>query len=88
MKTVILALFVLLAVSQSEGLRCNCGGLKQCSSPVETCYGSNNVCASVIIYAGSRPSYFKGCMTSNECMRMNHPGISSASCCRTDQCNR
>nr|XP_046233359.1 phospholipase A2 inhibitor and Ly6/PLAUR domain-containing protein-like [Scatophagus argus] len=87
MKTVILALFVLLVVSQSEALRCNCGGQKHCSSPVETCYGQNNVCAGVIIYAGSRPSYFKSCMKFEDCMRLNHPGISSATCCRTDLCN-
>ncbi|KAM9837966.1 uncharacterized protein ACBR49_018598 [Aulostomus maculatus] len=88
MKTVILLFLLLLVVSQGEALRCYCGGKKICSDPVETCYGSNNVCASVIIYAVTSPSYFQGCSTQNDCMMMNQPGISSASCCTTDLCNR
>uniref|UniRef100_A0A3Q3WL69 UPAR/Ly6 domain-containing protein n=1 Tax=Mola mola TaxID=94237 RepID=A0A3Q3WL69_MOLML len=87
MKTVILALFVLLVVGQSEALRCNCGGMKQCSRPVETCYGSNNVCASVIIFAGSMPRHFRGCMSSQNCMKLTLMGLSVATCCSSDQCN-
>ncbi|TKS89653.1 hypothetical protein D9C73_023781 [Collichthys lucidus] len=87
MKTVILALLVLVAVSQSEALKCNCGGLRRCPTRVETCWGSNKVCASVVIYAGSTTRYFKGCMGSRECMLMNRPGVSSARCCSRDRCN-
>uniref|UniRef100_A0A3Q0RN36 UPAR/Ly6 domain-containing protein n=1 Tax=Amphilophus citrinellus TaxID=61819 RepID=A0A3Q0RN36_AMPCI len=87
MKTVIVAVLVLLVVSQSEALKCNCGGLRYCPTSVETCVGSNNVCASVIIYAGSTPRYFKGCVKSTDCRLMNRPGISSATCCATDLCN-
>uniref|UniRef100_A0A671YBK0 UPAR/Ly6 domain-containing protein n=1 Tax=Sparus aurata TaxID=8175 RepID=A0A671YBK0_SPAAU len=88
MKTVVLALFVAVVVSQSEALRCNCGGMKYCPHPVETCHGPNPQCGSVIIYAGSRPNHFKGCMTLHQCMMLNHPGISTAACCGTDECNR
>uniref|UniRef100_A0A8C4ELN5 Uncharacterized protein n=1 Tax=Dicentrarchus labrax TaxID=13489 RepID=A0A8C4ELN5_DICLA len=87
MKTVILALFVLLAVSQSEALKCNCGGLNKCSSPVETCYRSSDSCVTVIMYDESRPNFFKGCISSDLCTFMNRPGKSSSSCCRGDQCN-
>lgn len=40
-----------------EALQCNCGGLKICSSPVETCHGPTDVCASIIFYAGTREWY-------------------------------
>uniref|UniRef100_A0A3Q0RTJ4 UPAR/Ly6 domain-containing protein n=1 Tax=Amphilophus citrinellus TaxID=61819 RepID=A0A3Q0RTJ4_AMPCI len=75
-------------VSVCEALKCNCGGLRHCSPSVETCSGFNNVCASVIIYAGSTPRYFQGCMKSPDCRIMNQPGVSSATCCTTDLCNR
>ncbi|XP_029953978.1 lymphocyte antigen 6D-like [Salarias fasciatus] len=88
MKTVIIAVVVLLVVSQSEALKCHCGGLRHCPNPVETCFGSGNVCASTIITAGGTVKYFKGCMTAHNCRLMNQPGISSAYCCSTDLCNR
>uniref|UniRef100_A0A3Q0RMD2 UPAR/Ly6 domain-containing protein n=1 Tax=Amphilophus citrinellus TaxID=61819 RepID=A0A3Q0RMD2_AMPCI len=84
MPTVIKADLFLLP---GEALKCNCGGSHYCPTSVETCVGSNNVCASVIIYAGT-PKYFQGCMNSPDCRIMNHPGISSATCCATDLCNR
>uniref|UniRef100_A0AAX7VCT4 UPAR/Ly6 domain-containing protein n=1 Tax=Astatotilapia calliptera TaxID=8154 RepID=A0AAX7VCT4_ASTCA len=124
MKTVIVAVLVLLVISQSEALKCYCGGLRHCPNSVETCHGFNNVCTSAIIYAGSSkskpsfglvcrkknktklnqlqqmisyhlvflvstaPRYFKGCMKSNDCRIMNQPGVSSATCCSADLCNR
>eukprot|EP00066_Takifugu_rubripes_P030938 XP_011620204.1 PREDICTED: CD59B glycoprotein-like [Takifugu rubripes] len=89
MKTVIFALLVLLATTQSEALRCKCGGTyRNCRDPVETCYGSNQACASVIITVGSRPSYFQSCMSLLDCNKLNRPGISTARCCTTDLCNR
>ncbi|XP_045908547.1 sperm acrosome membrane-associated protein 4-like [Micropterus dolomieu] len=88
MKIVILALFVFLAVSQSEALKCYCGGLRRCPDRVETCPPSSDVCAGVIFTAGSTPSYFKGCMKARDCALLNQPGVSTASCCRGDLCNR
>uniref|UniRef100_A0A3Q2V4G8 UPAR/Ly6 domain-containing protein n=3 Tax=Haplochromini TaxID=319058 RepID=A0A3Q2V4G8_HAPBU len=88
MKTVIVAVLVLLVISQSDALKCYCGGLRHCPNSVETCHGFNNVCTSAIIYAGSTPRYFKGCMKSNDCRIMNQPGVSSATCCSADLCNR
>uniref|UniRef100_A0A8D3BE09 Uncharacterized protein n=1 Tax=Scophthalmus maximus TaxID=52904 RepID=A0A8D3BE09_SCOMX len=79
--TLILALLVGVVVSQSE-FTCT-----SCSGPVQTCHGPNGACASVIDYAGSS-YFFKGCMTSKECIILNRPGVSSASCCMCDQCNR
>lgn len=37
-----------------EALQCNCGGSKYCPRPIETCLGATDVCASVIIFAGTR----------------------------------
>ncbi|XP_027144930.1 neurotoxin 3FTx-RI isoform X1 [Larimichthys crocea] len=87
MKTVILALLVLMAVSQTEALKCNCAGLRGCPKPVETCYNENEVCGSVTFSSASNPSFFKGCMPLRDCVLMNRQGASTARCCKTDQCN-
>ncbi|XP_050922116.1 uncharacterized protein LOC108901709 isoform X6 [Lates calcarifer] len=88
MKLVILSLLVVLVVSQSEALKCNCGGIRNCPGRVETCYGSANVCISAFLNnpAGA-PRHFKGCYNSRDCQLINSSGIGSASCCRTDLCN-
>ncbi|CAF91319.1 unnamed protein product [Tetraodon nigroviridis] len=89
MKTGILALLVVLAISQSEALKCHCGGTyKYCQDPVEICTGLNQVCASVLLTVGSRPSYFQSCMSQFNCAKLNQPGISTARCCTFDLCNR
>ncbi|KAI4807499.1 hypothetical protein KUCAC02_027305 [Chaenocephalus aceratus] len=87
MKTVIVALFVLLAVSQSEALRCHCGGLQTCGSSQDSCFGRIWVCAKVINIVGSNPNFLQGCLSATDCMMLNRPGISSSSCCSTDLCN-
>ncbi|XP_061765657.1 toxin 3FTx-Oxy5-like [Nerophis ophidion] len=86
MKTVVLALLVVLVVSQGEALRCNCGGRRQCPGNVETCYGQANACASVVFLVPSL-SYLKGCMKRTDCQIMNQPGITTAACCSSDLCN-
>ncbi|XP_037609992.1 synergistic-like venom protein [Sebastes umbrosus] len=89
MKTVILALLVLVVVSQGEALQCRCGGTsKICSGPVETCAGSNNVCASIIIQTGPHVSDIQGCMTAHNCALLTNSNVASGRCCRTDMCNR
>lgn len=35
-----------------EALRCYCGGLKKCTSSIETCHGSGYICGSVPIFDG------------------------------------
>ncbi|XP_068585352.1 three-finger toxin MALT0070C-like [Cebidichthys violaceus] len=88
MKTVILALLVLVVLSQGEALRCNCGGTsKRCSAPVETCYGSNSVCASVTLQAGPHVSYFRSCYNKNACRQLIASSVASGRCCSTDLCN-
>uniref|UniRef100_A0A3Q3BF95 Snake toxin/toxin-like domain-containing protein n=1 Tax=Kryptolebias marmoratus TaxID=37003 RepID=A0A3Q3BF95_KRYMA len=86
MKPVILAVLVLLLVSQNEALKCYCGGKRQCSNPIETCSGTDNVCASVIFHAPIY-SYFKGCYRRTDCLLLNQPGLISATCCGSDLCN-
>ncbi|GLD74678.1 weak neurotoxin 6-like protein [Lates japonicus] len=50
MKLVILSLLVVLVVSQSEALRCNCGGIRNCpGGRVETCHDSDSVCISAFL---------------------------------------
>uniref|UniRef100_A0A3Q1FH01 UPAR/Ly6 domain-containing protein n=1 Tax=Acanthochromis polyacanthus TaxID=80966 RepID=A0A3Q1FH01_9TELE len=88
MKTVVLALLVLVVVSQSEALRCYCGGLRDCPNSIETCYGDANTCVSAIITAGSHVNRFKGCYRFRDCLVINRPPYSTASCCMTDLCNR
>uniref|UniRef100_A0A8C2X699 Uncharacterized protein n=1 Tax=Cyclopterus lumpus TaxID=8103 RepID=A0A8C2X699_CYCLU len=88
MKTVILALLVLVVVSQGEALRCNCGGTsRRCSGPVETCSGFNPVCARISLHAGSHFSYFKSCMKELDCRMLINSSVGSGSCCSTDLCN-
>uniref|UniRef100_A0AAQ4R2T8 UPAR/Ly6 domain-containing protein n=1 Tax=Gasterosteus aculeatus aculeatus TaxID=481459 RepID=A0AAQ4R2T8_GASAC len=87
MKTVILALLVLVVVSQGEALRCNCGGASKCSGRIETCSGFNPVCASMILQAGSRVSYFKRCMKESDCRLLLNTNVASGHCCSTDLCN-
>ncbi|XP_044033555.1 uncharacterized protein si:dkeyp-80c12.8 isoform X2 [Siniperca chuatsi] len=86
MKTVIVALLVLLVVSQGEALKCYCGGLKHCLNPAETCHGLNDVCAKVTFSAGFTGSYFQGCVKAIECMIENRRGV-SATCCSRNLCN-
>ncbi|KAL3967794.1 alpha-2-macroglobulin-like protein [Sarotherodon galilaeus] len=88
MKTVIVAVLVLLVISQSEALKCYCGGLWYCPSSVEFCHGFNNVCSTVFLDAESTPRYSKGCMKSNVCRTVTQPGVLSIHCCSTDLCNR
>ncbi|XP_059181304.1 CD59 glycoprotein-like [Centropristis striata] len=88
MKTVILALLVLLVVSQGEALRCYCGGTsKRCSSRVETCSGSNPVCASITLTAGPIVSYFQSCYRESDCRSLLRQSYASGRCCKSDLCN-
>ncbi|KAK7919541.1 hypothetical protein WMY93_010825 [Mugilogobius chulae] len=88
MRREVVLLLVVVALSQSDALRCYCGGLKFCSNRIETCSDFTELCGRVIITAGATPNYFKGCMTRTECITLNNPGISSAFCCSSDLCNR
>uniref|UniRef100_A0A3B5ACK6 Toxin 3FTx-Oxy5-like n=1 Tax=Stegastes partitus TaxID=144197 RepID=A0A3B5ACK6_9TELE len=88
MKTLILALLLLVVVSQSEALRCYCGGRKICSSKTETCYGTDQVCASIVFHFGKYQPEFSGCYSASNCRLMNQPGLITTSCCTTDLCNR
>ncbi|KAI9526370.1 hypothetical protein NQZ68_039978 [Dissostichus eleginoides] len=88
MKTMILALVVLVVVSQGEALMCHCGGTsKICSSRVETCNGFNQVCGSIVLRAGPHVSYFKSCMSADSCRQLSRSAVSSGSCCSRDLCN-
>ncbi|XP_023123261.1 CD59 glycoprotein-like [Amphiprion ocellaris] len=89
MKTVIVALLVLVVVSQSEALRCYCGGLTRCSSSTQTCSGNANACASVVMTLGSNVNRFQSCYNYDDCMRLKQlPQAVYVNCCMTDLCNR
>nr|XP_024658500.1 lymphocyte antigen 6D-like [Maylandia zebra] len=88
MKTVMLAVLLLLAVSQSKALECHCGGQKFCSRPVETCSSSNDVCSTLVITSGPVVTHTKGCLKSLACRILNRPPVMTASCCSSDLCNR
>ncbi|KAL7372536.1 hypothetical protein ABVT39_018057 [Epinephelus coioides] len=85
MKTVILALVVLLVVSQGEALRCYCGGRTDCSDRIQTCSGSNQVCAYIIFHHDY--SYFQSCYNEDDCRLLSQSPVTSGSCCSTDLCN-
>uniref|UniRef100_A0A667Z3S5 UPAR/Ly6 domain-containing protein n=1 Tax=Myripristis murdjan TaxID=586833 RepID=A0A667Z3S5_9TELE len=85
MKIAVLAFLLLLAVSHGEGLKCHCSGNSGCSGNVQTCYNSNDLCASVIIQAGV--NFFQRCMSREECRDMNRPPV-TVYCCGYDLCNR
>ncbi|TNN54372.1 Potassium voltage-gated channel subfamily H member 4 [Liparis tanakae] len=77
------------ASTQGEALICNCGGTtKPCAGPVETCYGSGQVCASITLQAGPHVSFIKGCMKAEDCRLMSNSEVSSGTCCTSNQCNR
>lgn len=38
-------------------------------------------------FVSKEPFYFRGCYRESDCRKVNHPGLSSASCCHTDLCN-
>uniref|UniRef100_A0A8C9ZC20 Uncharacterized protein n=1 Tax=Sander lucioperca TaxID=283035 RepID=A0A8C9ZC20_SANLU len=78
MKTVILAIVVLLVVSQAEALTCWCGGSRKCLGRTEVCTGSNNVCATM--------NNFHGCYTESSCRSLDRPGVASSKFCKTDLC--
>ncbi|KAI9526368.1 hypothetical protein NQZ68_039976 [Dissostichus eleginoides] len=67
MRTVILALMVLVGVSQGEILVCSCGGTSNiCLDAGEPC-GLNQVCTSFLVVVQSRVTFFRTCMTANAC---------------------
>ncbi|KAI9526377.1 hypothetical protein NQZ68_039985 [Dissostichus eleginoides] len=86
MKTVILALVVLVVVSQSEALECYCAGARTCPDRTETCKGLDQVCvrASVSVADGRYSNYFMGCWLEEGCKELNKPGGYSGSCCTQD----
>ncbi|XP_034427427.1 uncharacterized protein LOC117753450 isoform X2 [Hippoglossus hippoglossus] len=86
MKSVILALLVVLVVGHSEALRCNCGGKTQCSSRIQTCSGSDQVCAS-IRFNHPANRYFQRCSSAADCRTMMRSGIGTGLCCNYDLCN-
>uniref|UniRef100_A0A3P8VBX1 UPAR/Ly6 domain-containing protein n=1 Tax=Cynoglossus semilaevis TaxID=244447 RepID=A0A3P8VBX1_CYNSE len=86
MKTVMVALLMVLVVSHSEALKCKCGGKRRCSGSTETCHGSNPVCAS-ITFTGPSPGYFRGCYDRNDCRMLSSSPVSTGYCCSTDLCN-
>ncbi|XP_034427429.1 lymphocyte antigen 6D-like isoform X4 [Hippoglossus hippoglossus] len=86
MKSVILALLVVLVVGHSEALRCNCGGKTQCSSRIQTCSGSDQVCAS-IRFNHPATGYFQSCYPAGGCQNLIRSGIGTGSCCSYDLCN-
>ncbi|CAB1436001.1 unnamed protein product, partial [Pleuronectes platessa] len=61
MKSVILALLVVLVVSHSEALTCNCSASSMCSGSIHNCSGSDQVC---IYFMFKIPAlgYFKRCI--------------------------
>ncbi|KAG7507488.1 hypothetical protein JOB18_035596 [Solea senegalensis] len=70
MKTVIVALLVVLVVSHSEALRCNCGGRTNCpSSGTQTCSGSNKVCIN-FRFTNTDLGYFRSCYSAFDCSRL------------------
>ncbi|KAL6094962.1 uncharacterized protein ACO6RY_16258 [Pungitius sinensis] len=88
MKTVVLALLVLVVVSQGEALRCYCGGAsKTCSGRFDICSGINPVCASMFLQAGSRVTSFKRCMKETDCRLLLSTNVATGRCCSTDLCN-
>ncbi|KAM4623479.1 lymphocyte antigen 6D-like [Polymixia lowei] len=88
MKTVILAVLVLVAVGQGEGLRCNnCLG-SGCTNRVETCRNAYDVCARVFYLPPMRPNYFKRCMKESDCrLLQSQPDLMTVTCCNMDLCN-
>ncbi|PWA21343.1 hypothetical protein CCH79_00003062 [Gambusia affinis] len=75
------------SLTPNEALRCHCGGKRRCPSSIETCITSDSVCISASFYGVPQPFYFRGCYRESDCRKVNYPGLSSASCCRTDLCN-
>uniref|UniRef100_A0A3Q3B3E6 UPAR/Ly6 domain-containing protein n=1 Tax=Kryptolebias marmoratus TaxID=37003 RepID=A0A3Q3B3E6_KRYMA len=81
--------FALRFWAEDEALRCYCGGRKQCSSPIETCYyGSASVCIHVRLHnvVGQCGPPLTGCARSDACTIYDKPG-NSVTCCWTDLCN-
>ncbi|XP_068439562.1 three-finger toxin A2-like [Clinocottus analis] len=89
MKTVILALLVLVVVSQGEALRCYCGGSMICMVSQYDCVGASQVCAHVTHGATSSYTGFaQSCMHERECNRQRNRNVKADTCCSTDLCNR
>ncbi|XP_047194365.1 muscarinic toxin 38 [Hippoglossus stenolepis] len=86
MKSVILALLVVLVVGHSEALKCNKCITSHCSRSTETCSGSDQVC---IFFRFDPPGnrYFQRCSSAAECQRFMHSRIGTGFCCSSDLCN-
>ncbi|XP_044194136.1 lymphocyte antigen 6D-like [Thunnus albacares] len=88
MKTVILALLVLLVISQGEALRCHCVRDRDCSGPIQTCTGPTDVCYFAVAYIPDL-TIARGCTPANECRTMRFSDhVVSSGCCRGDLCNK
>ncbi|KAG7506945.1 hypothetical protein JOB18_019486 [Solea senegalensis] len=86
MKTVIVALLVVLVVSHSEALRCNCAGKAPCAFSQQNCYGLNQVCARMTFNPPGSGS-FKSCYNARACANLISSGKASGRCCSSDLCN-
>uniref|UniRef100_A0AAY5K2S3 UPAR/Ly6 domain-containing protein n=1 Tax=Esox lucius TaxID=8010 RepID=A0AAY5K2S3_ESOLU len=89
MKTVCFSiLFLLLACSFGEGLKCNhCLG-KGCRNKVVTCTSDQNACISAIFLPPATVNYFKRCSSKSECEILGtNPSLINVRCCHYDQCN-
>uniref|UniRef100_A0A8C6T176 Uncharacterized protein n=1 Tax=Neogobius melanostomus TaxID=47308 RepID=A0A8C6T176_9GOBI len=69
-----------------SALKCYCGGRNTCPGNMQTCYGSNDRCGTIIFHHDS--SYAKRCMSSHDCAIMNQPGLITTVCCSRDLCNK
>ncbi|XP_078019773.1 uncharacterized protein LOC144459454 isoform X1 [Epinephelus lanceolatus] len=85
MKTVILALVVLLVVSQGEALKCLCGGRTRCPGRHQTCTGPNQVCAYFAYHFDY--GFIQRCNDADDCREALYYGQATVKCCKTNLCN-
>ncbi|XP_077439122.1 uncharacterized protein LOC144062006 [Vanacampus margaritifer] len=90
MKAAACAVLLLLALAQVKALKCNycfSKGSDLCNpTSTQTCTGSANACASVILQ-GPLSQSFRQCMNMAVCQGFIKTPGAFATCCSTDLCN-
>ncbi|KAM9766260.1 uncharacterized protein ACNS7B_013249 [Menidia menidia] len=90
MKSVVSVLLLLLILHRGEALRCNfcfSEDANLCTpTSVQTCSGSANACAAVIL-TGPINRSFRQCMNMAVCQGFIGTPGAFAQCCSTDLCN-
>ncbi|XP_063063776.1 CD59B glycoprotein-like [Engraulis encrasicolus] len=90
MKTLLVAVLLMLAVANALALQCrhcvpSTPGAR-CTVTTETCRSDMDACVAAV-FTSPPYSYFQRCIKMSDCMLLQMSPYIKANCCQTDLCN-